>query len=163
VTTTPGTPTATPTPTGTPTTGGDVEGIIESQGRRPNFGGVQIFTSTSECVDFTPSGSPAATTASDGSFSLSNTSGLRCLKAVRQGHLIGQKSNPAGDLGTLIILAGDLNGDDKINILDLAIASSAYQQPHAVADYNGSGTVDILDLSLIAVNYGLVGPVSDWR
>lgn len=163
VTTTPGTPTTTPTPTGTPPSGGDVNGIIEAEGRRPNFAGVQVFVSTSDCAEFTPSGSPAATTASDGSFSISNSQSLRCLKATRQGHLVGQKSNPAGNLGLLELLAGDLNGDNKINILDLAQASSLYQQADAVADFNGSGTVDILDLSLIARNYGLVGPTSDWR
>ena len=44
----------------------------------------------------------------------------------------------------------DLNGDGRVDILDLTLVSQYFGQYHAQADVNGDGTVDILDLTAVA-------------
>lgn len=144
-------------------TGDDISGVVIAEGRNSNLAGTQIFVGNQSCDAFTPSGSPTTTTDASGNFGLDGNTSFGCLKAVRQGHLVGERSNPSGELGRLELLAGDLDGDNRVGILDLARAASVYQKPDAVADFNGNGTVDILDLSLIARNYGKTGPVSNWQ
>jgi hypothetical protein len=65
--------------------------------------------------------------------------------------------------GTL--LAGDVNNDDAVTIIDFSIlrASFGLAQGDAGfdprADLNGNGGVDILDFSILRSNFGLGGPV----
>jgi hypothetical protein len=66
-------------------------------------------------------------------------------------------------LGELNLLAGDINGDNLIDILDLASIANRYQSNDLTADINADGRVDILDLVLVAGNYGQQGPVTAWR
>ena len=54
-------------------------------------------------------------------------------------------------------LTGDLNGDGSVNIFDLSIFLTHWQQPNASGlpeDFNGDGKVDIFDLSILLSNYG---------
>jgi PKD repeat protein len=57
-------------------------------------------------------------------------------------------------------LIGDLNGDGKVDIKDLAIAAKAYGSApgmpswNPIADMNGDLKIDIKDLSIIAKHYG---------
>jgi hypothetical protein len=57
-------------------------------------------------------------------------------------------------------LLADLNGDGKVNILDIAIVAKAFgSKPgdpnwNPIADLNGDQVVDILDIALISENYG---------
>lgn len=44
----------------------------------------------------------------------------------------------------------DLNGDGRIDILDLTLVSQYFGQSHPQADVNGDGTVNILDLTAVA-------------
>ncbi len=44
----------------------------------------------------------------------------------------------------------DLNGDGRVNILDLTLVSRYFGQYHPQADVNGDGTVNILDLTAVA-------------
>ena len=66
--------------------------------------------------------------------------------------------------GTL--LAGDVNNDNAVTIIDFSIlrASFGLAQGDAGfdprADLNGNGAVDILDFSLLRANFGLAGPVA---
>lgn len=136
--------------------GGTISGIIRTQNNRPNQSGIQVSVSVQPCASFAASNT--TTTANDGSFSFSSGA-YQCLRASRPGYMIGQLASPSGDIGTRNLLAGDITGDNQINIFDLARAASVYQQADPVADYNESGTVDILDLALIALNYGRTGPV----
>jgi hypothetical protein len=59
-----------------------------------------------------------------------------------------------------VLLGGDANGDDRIDILDGAIVSSSFGlrpgEPgaDARADINGDGEVDIHDLVLVGANFG---------
>ena len=47
----------------------------------------------------------------------------------------------------------DINGDGKVNILDLVLVASKFGES-GTADVNGDGTVDILDLVLVAKAFG---------
>ncbi len=55
--------------------------------------------------------------------------------------------------------AGDINGDNTVNILDMAYLARHYGTSNPLADLNGDGTVNILDLALCAKNYWQQGPV----
>ena len=44
----------------------------------------------------------------------------------------------------------DLNGDGRVDILDLTLVSQYFGQSHPQADVNGDGTVNILDLTAVA-------------
>lgn len=50
-------------------------------------------------------------------------------------------------------ITGDLNGDHKVNILDLSILLSHWNKPGA-GDFNNNGKVDIFDLSVLLARYG---------
>jgi len=50
-------------------------------------------------------------------------------------------------------LVGDLNGDHRVNILDLSILLSHWRKAGA-GDFNNSGKVDIFDLSVLLGRYG---------
>lgn len=63
------------------------------------------------------------------------------------------------DVGQVPLIAGDVNGDDLIDILDLAYLGYRFGSSDASADLTGDGAVDILDLSLMGANYGQRGPI----
>ncbi|MBE7471033.1 MAG: hypothetical protein DPW09_35820 [Anaerolineae bacterium] len=78
------------------------------------------------------------------------------------------------DSSSVFLLAGDLNDDNAVNILDLVLMASVLNQPVAgtnsllwAADYTGpnlgagptpDGVVNIIDMVLMAKNYGTGGP-----
>ena len=55
------------------------------------------------------------------------------------------------DLGTLALLAGELNNDDMIDISDIAVILGEYQKTEfdKAADLNDDGVVDISDIAVI--------------
>ena len=87
----------------------------------------------------------------------------QCLWAVRPGFLSAQRATPAGTLGSISLPAGDVNGDDVVNIFDMAVIAGRYGSGDAMADFNGDGVVNIFDLAMAAANYEKHGPVTDWR
>ncbi|NBT26443.1 MAG: hypothetical protein EBT09_07835, partial [Actinobacteria bacterium] len=70
--------------------------------------------------------------------------------------------------GTVTLLEGDANDDDRINIVDFAALSSTYATKvtpsgdgtGVSADFNRSGYIDAFDFSLLARNYAVSGPVN---
>ena len=50
--------------------------------------------------------------------------------------------------------AGDANGDNAVDLLDLSILASFWGQNNADADFNHDGVVDLLDLSILADQWG---------
>ncbi len=64
------------------------------------------------------------------------------------------------DLGTVTLLAGDVNGDDLVNIFDLTYLANYYQTDDPQADLNADGIVDVLDMVLLANNFGIQGPAT---
>jgi hypothetical protein len=67
----------------------------------------------------------------------------------------GTEFNPPA----VTLVAGDLNRDFVIDILDLVRCASTFGTADPGADLNADGVVDVLDLVLIGVNFGRVGPV----
>ncbi len=136
----------------TPTT--SINGVVKLQGRT-DFSGTQIAVNGAGCTSF--SDKPVVTTEQDGRFSITAEQTYQCLQAKHAGYLIGQKKSPAGDVGTIILLGGDVNGDNEINIFDLALVAAGYDSHNAQLDLTGDGLVDIFDLTVAAVNYGKRG------
>lgn len=165
------TPTPTPTtdptkPTVTPNPSGNITGRVRLQGNAKQAD-YKVHADNVPCNLFKPSSSNqvnatiTANGTTDATFTLANK-GYLCLQIVRDGYLSAQRSNPSGDFGFIEMKAGDFNGDNKIDILDLSVAGAAFGKANAKVDFNGDGTVDILDLSIVAGNYNLTGPTTNW-
>ena len=59
----------------------------------------------------------------------------------------------------LVLLAGDVNSDDAVDIIDAAAIGLEYgNAASGELDINGDGTINILDLIHVGRNYGTVGP-----
>lgn len=129
-----------------------VSGVVALQGRA-NHGGIKVVSSAGA----------ATQTAADGSFTIA---GGGALTFEFPGYLTAQ-ADPAGAqaaaLGKLTLLAGDVNGDNVINILDLAYIAKQYRTADPMADLTSDGVVDILDLALAANNYQRRGPLTAWQ
>ena len=54
-------------------------------------------------------------------------------------------------------VAGDLNNDGVVNILDLVLVASQFGTPSPIADLTGDNTVNIQDLVMVANAFDLVG------
>lgn len=144
---------------GGPTTG--IGGAVQLQSRS-SHDGTAIYTNAQPCSQ-TVSGNQVATTDVQGRFNLPNPGQPQCLWAVRPGFLSGQRAAPSGNLGTLVLLGGDVNSDNAVNIFDMAAIAGRYGSNDPLADFNGDRVVNIFDLAIAATNYSKVGPVSDWR
>ena len=87
--------------------------------------------------------------------------------ASRPGYLTAGAMNvlPGADLGLATLMAGDVTGDNAVNIFDLTVVAGSLGAPVGMStalesmDFNGDGVVTIADLALIAKNYGLAGPL----
>jgi hypothetical protein len=106
-------------------------------------------------------------TGTDGRFELtvSHGEGFYTLSASAPGYLSAESSRPVKltvgskvELAPITLLGGDMNGDNSIDIRDLAYVAYHMHGTDARSDINGDGQVDILDLTLIASNFGAIGP-----
>lgn len=110
--------------------------------------------------------------------------GVHTLRAEYPGYLASQNTITIGtgggllDVGPTTLRGGDINGDNRINILDVGIiignfgaigvpvrssAPGACPGPDEPADINDDGVVNISDLAIIAgANFGMVGP-TPWQ
>ena len=62
---------------------------------------------------------------------------------------------------TLILLAGDIDGNNVIDQFDaLTIGMSYNSSTPTAADLNNDGTINVLDLELLAQNYRKTGPIA---
>ncbi len=146
-----------------------ISGTVRLQGRSKH-GGVNILVSEQPCATATftlwsTSSTPFTVTDESGHFQVAVQTGqsYHCLRAVRSGYLSGQYENPPDNLGTLTLLNGDVNNDNLINILDIAMIGSNYGSNNAVSDLNADSKVDIFDLTLAASNFRKIGPLTDWH
>ena len=75
------------------------------------------------------------------------------------GHIVGYGNNSSGATHAFLLtpaLAGDANGDGKVDINDLTIVLGNYNASGAtwaMGDFNGDGKVDINDLTIVLGNY----------
>jgi hypothetical protein len=75
--------------------------------------------------------------------------------------VLAETPDPERNLAPVTLLAGDVNGDGAIDILDIAYMGARFDGTDPHADLNADGVVDILDLVLAAVNFGQTAtPVS---
>ena len=60
---------------------------------------------------------------------------------------------------TVTLVAGDLNRDQRIDILDLTRCAGAFGTADPGADINDDVVVNLFDLVLIGANFGQLGPI----
>jgi hypothetical protein len=140
----------------------DVSGQVYLQGR-DSHAGATITTNQGEQTQ----------TESDGSFSIARSETLivkfagylsaRANVPARLAELNAAGEVEAASLGAITLLAGDVNGDDIIDIFDLAYMANRYRSEDSTADLNADGTVNILDLAIAANNYRQQGPLTEWQ
>ncbi len=102
-----------------------------------------------------------------GNFSFTVAPGTYTIEASAAGYLRAVNASitvVAGDtvsMANLTLLAGDINADDDIDVLDVATIGANYNlTTPAAADLNGSGRINLLDLQMLAPNYGISGATS---
>ena len=137
---------------------GTVAGHVRLQSR-VSFGGVTIRVADR-----------SVTTQADGSFALLDVPpGRHAVTASMQGFLSGLRAQvevTAGghaQLGQISLLAGDVNGDDEIDLIDLVLLGREFgKSPPSDprVDLTADGKVNIFDLVLLGGNYGLEGPIA---
>lgn len=134
-------------------------GTILLQGRT-DHSGTSIYLTETSCAEasFT---NPAATTKADGSFAITaaDDQDFECLRASHPGYLSAQQSFPGQSLGSFTLPGGDANGDQVVDILDLAMIATLYRTDDPTGDINGDGLVNIFDLVITASNYQERGPI----
>jgi len=95
------------------------------------------------------------------------------IEIARPGYMTatGENINQAKSY-SITLLAGDVNGDDQIDIFDIAQLASFYGETagpplsaefevmNYVSSNSGTNIIDIFDLVLVAQNYGQVGPIT---
>ena len=168
------TPTLTPTATRTPMPGGvgRIVGSVDYQGR----GGPSAAWETDLVVsahlpdDPIPAYHFRVISRQNGDFGVPSgiqagtydvgVRDLHSLRNLRKGDAV-TADTPRMDMGLLV--EGDCNVDNAIDVSDLAILASSYGQTLGEtgydrrADLNDDGTIDISDLALLARNYGKAG------
>ena len=88
------------------------------------------------------------------------TATLPCtITATHPGYLsaqwhITETTDAKLNLEPATLWGGDVNADDKIDILDIAFVGARFGSNNDRADINGDGMVDIRDLVLPAGNFG---------
>ncbi len=170
------TPTGTPVPTNTRTAtpiptvvrtpswpNSLFRGTVLLQGRTAHAG-TSIFLTESTCSGPIPD-QVAVVTGDAGSFEILSNPGrvYQCLHVSHAGYLRGQRELPSGNMGIIILPAGDVNQDNVINRSDLDNVFRHYRSSNQAADLNADGQVDVLDLSLVTGNYNRRGPVTNWQ
>jgi hypothetical protein len=134
-----------------------LSGKVALQGRT-TFEGTQIAVQPF----VSPIAPQSTNTAADGTFGLSTTQ--PCTVTARHvGFLstqwvVDQPGASQWILPEATLLGGDVNGDGRIDILDIAYIGARFEGQDALADLNQDGTVNILDLVLAASNFGQTAP-----
>lgn len=156
----PSPPSPTPTETPTPSPTGSIAGQIGLQGRSNHSGAlVQLFGYGTACSD---------TTDTAGNFCIQAPPDNYNVMASMQGYLYAMQTEVAVSGGvtttlhTVMLIGGDADGDDDIDIHDLMLLAADFGLPvppgDSRADINGDGIVNIFDLVLVGTSYGLMSP-----
>ena len=113
-----------------------------------------------------------AQTGSDGSFTIADGASVVVsypgyLSAASQTAALASTASAnsvgAASLGSIVLLGGDVNGDNIINIFDLAYMAQHYGSKDRLSDLNADNIVNINDLALAAGNYNRAGPLTNWQ
>jgi hypothetical protein len=143
-------------------------GTVKLQARI-HHSGTALYLVNGPCASLesmaTITATPVATTHRTGQFTITLTEAEgeeRCLLARHPNYLPAQRSLPAdSDLGLVVLPAGDMNQNGRINILDLSLLSKSYDKRNSKLDLNGDKRLDLIDLTLAAYNFSRKGPV-EW-
>jgi hypothetical protein len=133
------------------------QGVVALQGRADHSG-----------VVVTNGAGHTSVSLPDGSFGLPTTDAIRLqmtgyLPAVadmRPRAQLAQADQAQINLGRVSLLAGDVNGDNVVNVLDLAFVAGNFKSNRPQADLNADGQVNIFDMVLVAGNYQHQGPLA---
>lgn len=154
------TATRTPTPFATPTPGsgantGTVTGRILLQGRE-NHQGARVSVN-----------GYSIETSVDGAFRLegvpSGTHGLVVQMASYlryRNPVLTVRESEETIVSDILLLAGDINGDDIVNLFDLVMIAGRYDHWVTISapeDINGDGLINLFDIVLASGNYGSRG------
>ena len=107
-------------------------------GYRLQRNGVTIATTSS--LSYTDSGLPSGTSYTYSIVALDASSNASVAASV--------------NVSTWNIKPGDINGDNKVDIVDLSTLLTNWGTTNAASDLNHNGVVDIVDLSILLTNYG---------
>ncbi len=138
--------------------GATVEGQVMLEGRTiGSWDGAEVT------IDGTAFG---ATTDPDGNFQIVDVPpGTYTFRANADGYLEAVCENlevvaPLTTLMPIELVAGDVNGDGAINIIDAVAIGAAFGDPasNPAADLNDDGAVNVFDLILMSVNFGAEAP-----
>jgi hypothetical protein len=144
---------------------GDMEGNVKVEGRADDNQADHLVTAaisgTTTLTD---------TTEANGDFWIDNApTGTYVLTANEAGFLaascadVAHSSDALTTLDSAILLAGDINDDQIIDITDAVAIGAVFGNTEGeVADLNLDGVVDVLDLILMAVNYGQTSAENPW-
>jgi hypothetical protein len=174
------TPTSSPTPSATPTATippeitpeqtvspalvTTISGVAQYQ-NRPDNSGIKV-----ELLDVNQTALAQVVTKVSGAYTFtdvpSGTYTVR-LSAPQNLTLVKTASVPGDgktvDVGTLILIAGDTNNDDKVDITDASLVGANFTvsvpPAPAPADVTADNTINIRDLVLVGSNFGLKGPI----
>ncbi|WP_440053911.1 dockerin type I domain-containing protein [Pseudoalteromonas sp. T1lg65] len=110
------------------------------------------------------------TVAADGTFEASATPGEIVIRIEAEGFLPAEKtlqlsfSDTLTDLGNIVLVGGDSNGDERIDNTDLAMLQDAYRStkvggfPYTPSlDFNRDERINLQDLTILGRNYGKSG------
>jgi hypothetical protein len=140
-----------------------VSGVVVLQGRSDHSGAAVTAASGAQATtdaggSFTVDGGEPITVSRAGYLTAVASPGTAALHASTS-----SPDTTAASVGTITLLAGDLNQDNLINVFDLAIIASHLDTDDTLSDLNADGVVNILDIALIAGNFGQQGPQTDWQ
>ncbi|MDP2953964.1 MAG: hypothetical protein Q8O76_11695 [Chloroflexota bacterium] len=160
------TPAETPTPTPTPIAI-EVVGVVLLQGRQ-DHSGTLVSLYPSETMTVTNSLGEFRFTDLVVNLSLGPQEYTVAVEVERyldaRGSFAVAEGTTRVDLGSVTLLAGDVNGDNAIDVQDLSAIGSLFGEIVdpliSPVDLNADGRVDILDLALGASNFGQRGPLS---
>jgi hypothetical protein len=139
---------------------GSIQGQVILQGR-------ETFEDISVSGSLSSTRFDREATNAEGRFTLttSHGEGFYTVMVAMPGYLSAQSDRPVKvtvdsvvDIGEVTLYGGDVNGDNQIDIRDLAYVAWHFEEYDVKADINQDGQVDILDLTLTAGNFGKVGP-----
>jgi hypothetical protein len=138
--------------------GATVQGQVTLEGRSTGF-----WDGTEVTIDGTTFN---ATTGPDGNFEFVDVPpGTYTFRADADGYLEAVCENlevvaPLTMLISVELVAGDVNGDGIIDIVDAVAIGAAFGDPESnpAADLNADGAVNVLDLILMSVNFGAEAP-----
>jgi hypothetical protein len=165
--------TATVTITDNEGAGALIKGSVELQGREPKphpSWETEVRVSFTEPSETQPRYSFTTTTDQNGEFQIGPIDPSNYDMRIKGTHTL-QNLVPVslvpGDnpVNVGVLLEGDVNDDNCVNILDFSILASTFgkcegdSEFYAIPDLNQDGCVTILDFSLIMSNFGQCGPI----